>query len=87
MSLSFALDLIVFFQLILFGTSRASHIDFLETSEIAFKHLYLKDWTPSYETMPYPPAMGTYAVYTISEFYDAVNFVLNRVSTAYKWFF
>jgi mucolipin 3 len=65
-------------QLIVFGTSRASHIDFLETSEIAFKHLYLKDWTPSYETMPYPPAMGTYAVYTIGDFYDAVNFVLDR---------
>lgn len=71
-------------QLILFGTSRASHIDFLETSEIAFKHLYLKDWTPSYETMPYPPAMGTYAVYTIADFYDAVNFVLDRYNKTEK---
>lgn len=75
--------LIAFLQLIMFGTSRAGHIDFLETSEIAFKHLYLKEWSPSYETMPYPPAMGTYAVYTIGDFYDAVNFVLDRVSTGY----
>ena len=63
----------------MFGISRSSHVDFLEKSNIAFKHLFLKDWDPAYETMPYPPAMGEFAVYTIPDFYKMLDFALNQV--------
>jgi len=63
----------------MFGISRSSHVDFLEKSNVAFKHLFLKDWNPAYETMPYPPAMGAFAVYTISNFYETLDFALNHV--------
>jgi len=63
----------------MFGISRTSHVDFLEKSNIAFKHLFLQNWNAAYETMPYPPAMGAFAVYTIPEFYGMLNFALNEV--------
>jgi len=68
-------------QLILFGISRAAHIDFLETSDIAFKHLYLKDWTPTYETMPYPPSMGTFAIYTIPDIFSSIDYTLQQYNS------
>ena len=70
----------IFFQLVIFGHSRTSHVEFLEKSNLAFRHLYLKDWNPSYETLPYPPASGPYAIYTIEEFYDYANHALKQVS-------
>ena len=63
----------------MFGTYRASHVNFLEKSTVAFKHLFLKDWDPSFETMPYPPATGPYAIYTIPQFYEAANYAMKRV--------
>ena len=63
----------------MFGQSRSHHVSFLEKSNLAFKHMYLKDWAPSFETMPYPPATGRYALYTIPEFYNSANYILNRV--------
>ena len=56
-------------------------MDFLEKSNVAFRHLYLKCWDPSFETMPYPPATGAYAIYTIPEFYSHVDYALKRVSS------
>ncbi len=55
-------------------------MNFLEKSTVAFKHLYLQNWTPSFETLPYPPASGPYAVYTIPEFYSMVNYAQTRVN-------
>jgi len=66
-------------QLVMFGNARTSHVDFLEKSNVAFKHLFLRDWNAAYETMPYPPAMGAFAVYTIPKFYDMLDFALNQV--------
>ena len=54
-------------------------MNFVEKSTVAFKHLYLMNWAPSFETLPYPPASGPYAVYTIPEFYDMVNYIQTRV--------
>jgi len=71
--------LVCFLQLITFGLARSSHVDFLETSSITFKHLFLNNWDPAYETMPYPPAMGAFAVYNISDFYTMINFALTQV--------
>ncbi len=59
---------------------------FLEKSSVAFSHLYLLNWTPAYETLPYPPASGPYAVYTIPDFYKTVDYVQSRVSTRPAFF-
>lgn len=63
----------------MFGFSRSSHVNFVEKSNTAFRHLYLKGWTAAYETLPYPPSTGPFAVYTIPEFYDNVDFAMERV--------
>ncbi|ESN91833.1 hypothetical protein HELRODRAFT_90253 [Helobdella robusta] len=73
------LKIVIFtYQLIDFGSLRSLHIEFMETTNLALKHLYLKDWTTSYETMPYPPSMGKMACYTDQEFFQSVDFILNR---------
>jgi len=69
---------LVTIQLCIFGSTRSSHVDFLETSTVAFKHLYLSEWNPSYETLPYPPSSGPYAIYTIPDFYSYVNYAMMR---------
>lgn len=68
------------FQLIQFGYSRSSFVEFTEKSTRAMKHLYLKDWENSYETMPYPPAVGKYAIYTIDEIVKHVDSAMEMVS-------
>jgi mucolipin 3/mucolipin len=73
------LKFISFLQLALFGFDRGAHVDFLEKSSTAFKHLFLQNWQPAFETMPYPPATGAFALYTIPAFYDSVNFALRQV--------
>lgn len=61
-------------QLIQFGYSRSSFVDFAEKSTIAMKHLYLKEWSNAYETMPYPAAIGKYAVYEVQNLIDHINY-------------
>lgn len=51
----------------------------MEKNTLAFKHLYVKKWEASFETLPYPPSTGQFAIYTIPEFYEAVNFAMDRV--------
>jgi len=66
-------------QLIMFGYSRSSFVEFTEKSTIAMCHFFLKDWTNSYETMPYPPAIGKYAIYNIPDVLATVNYALKQV--------
>lgn len=54
-------------------------LEFLETSSISFKHLFLKDWDAAYEVPPYPPTTGEFAIYRIEDFYDAVNYTVAQV--------
>lgn len=75
----------ILMQLALFGFDRGAHVDFLEKSNTAFKHLFLFGWEPAFETMPYPPATGAFAVYTIPDFYKSVNFALRQVQTLILW--
>ncbi|KAK3091912.1 hypothetical protein FSP39_023650 [Pinctada imbricata] len=65
-------------QLVIFGYERSEFVDYVEKNNIALKHLFLKDWDNSYETMPYPPAIGTYAIYTVEELKEHINFALER---------
>lgn len=71
---------IIHFQLIQFGYSRSSFVEFSEKSTRAMKHLYLKEWDNSYETMPYPPAIGKYAIYQTDQIAEYVNFAMEQVN-------
>ena len=69
------------YQLILFGDDRSQFATFVESNAIAMKHLLLKDWTNAYETMPYPPSSGVYAIYTIDDLLDHINYTIVNVYT------
>lgn len=55
-------------------------MEYFEKSELTYKHLLLKDWNVAYETLPYPPAAGQYAIYNMSELFDHMNALMERVS-------
>ena len=67
-------------QLILFGIERQTHVIFISESNTTFHHLFVHDWSTSIETLPYPRASGDFAVYTVQEFLDAINYPVQRVS-------
>ena len=68
------------FQIVIFGSQRESIVEFFEKSNLAFKHLFLENWDPAYETMPYPPATGQYAIYDLSSLYSHLNYAMEQVS-------
>ncbi|CAH1774879.1 unnamed protein product [Owenia fusiformis] len=65
-------------QLVLFGYDRTSHVTFLEKNVVTFQHLYLKGWDISYETMPYPPSHGVFAVYEHDELFRSIDYTLEK---------
>jgi hypothetical protein len=38
----------------------------------------LKDWAPAFETLPYPPATGQFAVYAIDDLLDGIDYTMRR---------
>ncbi|CAF1087955.1 unnamed protein product [Adineta ricciae] len=70
--------IIVTAQLILFGIERQTHVVFISESNTTFHHLFVRDWSSSLETLPYPRASGDFAVYTASEFLDSINYPIRR---------
>jgi hypothetical protein len=54
-------------------------VEYVEKNNIAMKHIFLEKWDPSFETMPYPPATGVYAIYTATELMDHINFAIKQV--------
>ena len=72
----------IFYQVIMFDAQRSNMLLYFERSDLAFKHLLFNNWDPTHETMPYPPAMGKYALYNIDDLYEHINFVIEAVS----WF-
>ncbi|XP_061180891.1 mucolipin-3-like [Saccostrea echinata] len=65
-------------QLIMFGYERALFVEYVELNNIAMKHMYLLKWDPSFETMPYPPATGKYAIYKANDLIDHINFAMKQ---------
>lgn len=63
----------------IFGAQRENTLEYFERSDVTYRHLLLKDWNIAYETLPYPPAAGPYAVYNLSELFDHMNAVMERV--------
>lgn len=70
--------IIITVQLVQFGAQRSEIVDYFEQNHRALQHLLLKDWDPSYETMPYPPATGAYALYTVEDLLDYIDYAWGR---------
>lgn len=71
-------------QLIQFGFSRSRFVEYTEKLTVSLKHLYLRDWSNSYETMPYPPAIGLYGIYHVDILYDHINFAMKGYNETEK---
>ena len=71
--------LILTLQLWIFGEDRSTHVDFINSLGVTLNHLYLYNWSPNAETMPYPPTYGRFALYTQSDFTKAVEFAVTSV--------
>ncbi|XP_059162837.1 mucolipin-3-like isoform X2 [Physella acuta] len=65
-------------QVIIFGGQRENIVEYFERSDLTYKHLLLKDWSTAYETLPYPPAAGDYAIYSMPELFDHMNYVMKQ---------
>ncbi|XP_017137208.1 mucolipin-3 [Drosophila miranda] len=68
---------LVTMQLCLFAHSRYNHINYTGDNRFAFSHLFLRGWDSSREVESYPPAVGPFALYLKSEFYDTVQYAVN----------
>ncbi|XP_076462043.1 mucolipin-3-like [Babylonia areolata] len=66
--------IIITVQLVQFGAQRSDIVEYFEQNQKALEHLLLKNWDPSYETMPYPPATGDYALYSVDDLLDYIDF-------------
>lgn len=71
-------------QLIQFGFTRSRFVEYTEKLTVSLKHLYLRDWSNSYETMPYPPAIGAYGIYHVDTLIDHINFAMQAYNETEK---
>lgn len=67
-------------QLVIFGSDMAKFINYKEEMQITLKQLFLKDWDPSAEAVPYPGPYIPYAVYTKTDFIRSVNYAISVYS-------
>ncbi|CAL1548462.1 unnamed protein product [Lymnaea stagnalis] len=65
-------------QVVIFGGQRENIVEYFERSDLTYKHLLLKDWSPAFETLPYPPASGDYAIYSMPNLFEHMNFVMEQ---------
>ncbi|KAH3777519.1 mucolipin-2-like [Dreissena polymorpha] len=70
-------------EMINFGQDRGSFKEIVSKGELALKHLLIKDWDASWETVAYPPAHGDFAVYTVDDLVDGVNHAVRMYYNAH----
>lgn len=63
-----------------FGDERGNFNNVVKRGHLTLKNLLLKNWDASWETPPYPPAHGDFAVYDINSFKEKINFAVQNVS-------
>jgi mucolipin 3 len=63
---------------------RQTHVIFVSESNITFHHLFVRGWSSSDETLPYPRASGDFAVYTDDDFHQSINYAIRRVDKEMK---
>ncbi|WAR25214.1 MCLN1-like protein [Mya arenaria] len=71
-------------QMFSFGHDRGNFSSTVNRGHLALRHLLLKGWDASWETLPYPPAQGDFALYSIEDLTEAVDFAVERYFNAEK---
>jgi len=61
------------------GSQRSGYVDFVDKTRIALKHIMFENWQDSYETLPYPAATGTYALYKEEDLISHLNYAMKNV--------
>ena len=68
-------------QVISFAMEKTAFVDFQKKSTIAFEHILFNDWDATHETLPYPPAIGQYALYKTKDVISHIDSVMTNVSS------
>ncbi|KAL4227191.1 Mucolipin-2 [Mactra antiquata] len=69
-------------QMLLYGNDRAKFNSIVHRGHLTLRHLLLKGWDASWETVPYPPAHGDFAVYTINSLEEGIDFAVQQYYNA-----
>ena len=62
-----------------FGDDRVDFNNVVHRGHLTLRHLLLEGWDASWETLPYPPAQGDFAVYDIDTLKKKINFAVTNV--------
>ena len=62
-----------------FGDDRVDFNNVVHRGHLTLRHLLLKDWDAGWETPPYPPAQGDFAVYDIETLKEKINYAVTNV--------
>jgi len=65
-------------QLCLFASFRDSHVFYARNTEVAFSHMFLKDWDMGDSDPPYPKAAGPLSVYNRQQYYEYLDFAIQN---------
>ncbi|XP_053409028.1 mucolipin-3-like [Mercenaria mercenaria] len=71
-------------QMFHFGYDRGNFSSSVNRGHLTLRHLLLEHWDASWETLPYPPAQGDFAVYTISDLESGINYAVQNYYNAEK---
>lgn len=69
-------------QMFNFGDERGKFNNVVKRGHVTLKNLLLKGWDASWETPPYPPAHGDFAVYDIKSLKEKINYAVERLYNA-----
>ncbi|XP_060552427.1 mucolipin-3-like [Ruditapes philippinarum] len=65
-----------------FGNDRGNFSSVVNRGDLVLRHLLLENWDASWETLPYPPAQGDFAVYTIDDLERGINYAVKNYYNA-----
>ncbi|XP_067943946.1 mucolipin-3-like isoform X1 [Watersipora subatra] len=68
--------IIVTIQVFSLANERTNFVNYQDKTKLALEHILFNKWDPAYETLPYPPATGEYALYKYSELVDHINYAM-----------
>lgn len=69
-------------QMFSFGDDRVDFNNVVQRGHTTLRHLLLKDWDASWETPPYPPAQGEFAVYEIETLKEKIDYAVTNLFNA-----
>ncbi|XP_060570279.1 mucolipin-3-like [Ruditapes philippinarum] len=69
-------------QMFHFADDRGKFSSVVNRGDLVLRHLLLEHWDASWETLPYPRAQGDFAVYTINELENGINYAVKNFYNA-----